>query len=177
MPRALAGVFGFNHFASLRSALPKCLSLARSALSSQANLSAFELTPRSLCRLSKMRSRRGAGTFFLEHVKNKKPTRTSLTPGRGTSPPSAPKNGAPAPVKPPFSKNVLWPSQNHHFSLRSTLLRMREANLGDVSRAGPRMQKGALNQWSRVPKSLQREQDGPRRQKDPCKDVFEAMLL
>ena len=38
VPLALAGVFGLGSCLSLRSALPKCLSLARSALSSQANL-------------------------------------------------------------------------------------------------------------------------------------------
>ena len=38
VPRALAGVFGVESCLSPRSALPKCLSLARSALSSQANL-------------------------------------------------------------------------------------------------------------------------------------------
>ena len=108
MPRALAGVL----------VLGNCCALPLTSLCTSQMLIACEKRSKLIkrtCELlslhrglsalfRKMRSRRGAGTHFLENVK--KLTRTSVLPGRGSLIPSAPKNCALALVKPQFSKKV-----------------------------------------------------------------------
>ena len=90
VPLALAGVFGVGSCLALRSAFPKCLSLARSALRSPANLCAIELTPRSLCPLWKnaLPPRRGhtlSRKKLFYHTNKQHPPPRNPTPWGGLS--------------------------------------------------------------------------------------------